>query len=375
MLTHVAATSNFIGPAAPASPRCDVVMQGPRIDDGRRSVSPGIQRNFYDMPTSDFKRPFDRGGPIDDDFGPDDPGPDFGPPRRRRGGPGFDRYDRRPQFGPSGRGGNFLNFLGGRGGGGGPLGPYDDRPFDDRPYDDDFYVDEPYFDGPNAFAEARDSLAFSLRVTPEWLDTAFGCIIFALLGAVFKELSFQGFPKAANIAAGQALTLVVFAAIQQAAFLPTRAWLRFDAPPFSRTINGISYAFAFAIPFAFLYNMGVAWLPKPTPFPAADGVLLQCFVTPLLEESFFRAWLLTAFTAAGGSEAAALIFSTVLFVLYHVPMNAILGPNGGSLILTYQALGVYLCFLYQRSGGSLPLVLLTDATLRLIELGGGRVLP
>ena len=34
----------------------------PSIDEERRSRSPGLSRNFYDSPTSDFKRPYTGGG-------------------------------------------------------------------------------------------------------------------------------------------------------------------------------------------------------------------------------------------------------------------------------------------------------------------------
>ena len=98
----------------------------------------------------------------------------------------------------------------------------------------------------------------------------------------------------------------------------------------------------------------------------------------------------------------------MLFGLYHVPLGSLVDPAGSCatptspaprtgpsrrdfvlaplggrsfmmssapLLLAYQALGAFLLFLYSRSGGSLPLVVVTHATLRLIELGGGRMLP
>lgn len=67
--------------------------------------------------------------------------------------------------------------------------------------------------------------------------------------------------------------------------------------------------------------------------------------------------------------------STILFGLYHVSPSTLVQTTGASLFLTYEVLGAYLCFLYQRSGGSLPLVAITHTTLRLIGLGGGRMLP
>ena len=77
----------------------------------------------------------------------------------------------------------------------------------------------------------------------------------------------------------------------------------------------------------------------------------------------------TAFEAAGGSQAAALIASTALFGLYHVPFGQVLAEGGSAKLLVYEALGAYLSFLYQRSGGSLPLAFVCHATCNLIVLG------
>ena len=42
-------------------------------------------------------------------------------------------------------------------------------------------------------------------------------------------------------------------------------------------------------------SAGVKWLPPAAPFPDAAGIALSALGSPLSEEIFFRAWLLTAF--------------------------------------------------------------------------------
>ena len=60
--------------------------------------------------------------------------------------------------------------------------------------------------------------------------------------------------------------------------------------------------------------------------------------------------------------------STGLFALYKVPLSQALTWTGGGstdgllLLVLYEALGAYLAFLYQRSGGSLPFVCVAHAT-------------
>ena len=78
------------------------------------------------------------------------------------------------------------------------------------------------------------------------------------------------------------------------------------------------------------------------------------------------AGLCSAFELAGGSQAAALLASTALFGLYHVPLSSVLA--GSSALLLFEALGAYLAFLYQRSGGSLALVVVVHATCNAIVL-------
>lgn len=462
MLAFVTSTVALVAPLplAPVSSRAAVVMQqfdrGGRaplpIDADRRGRSPGLQNNFYDSPTSDFKRPmfgpgdagFDRmrdgrrDGRRDREFdrerGPRSRDPDRMLRDRRRGGdrrirqrrPVGRRFDDRrmgergfrnqrgpfrdgygTDFGFDGRAGrvadrvlgprrerNFGDFDGFEGGRGGALARFGgsgdfvpdfdprsrgDRDFDSRrgPMRDRYYGDEYFFnDDRPGYLAVRDLLggvrnAFgNVGISPPWFDAAIGCFLYFALQAAFKEVHpFK--TVAANEATARVLGISAFALIQDLAFLPAFRWLRLDAPRGTNPWNGITAAFAFAVPFAAIVA-NAAWLPKARPFPGADGVFLNLLAAPISEELFFRAYLPTAFMAAGGGETGALIASTVLFALNHVPAA---GSAGSSLFIAYLALGAYLNFLYQRSGGSLPLVVITHATLRLIELGGGRMLP
>lgn len=99
MLVLLAASAPAFAPVVPVAPtgsRPSIMMQGggvpPPIDEARRSRSPGLQNNFYDVPTDEFKR---------------------------------------PRFGGGGGGGEFeeRGFEGGRGG-----GPYGERGFGGGPY-------------------------------------------------------------------------------------------------------------------------------------------------------------------------------------------------------------------------------------------------
>ena len=77
--------------------------------------------------------------------------------------------------------------------------------------------------------------------------------------------------------------------------------------------------------------------------------------------AFFRAFLLTAFERAGAPPSAGLIGSAACFALYHVPLAEMV--RDGSLQLPlFELLGLYLAFCYQKSGGSLPFVVVTHAT-------------
>ena len=238
-------------------------------------------------------------------------------------------------------------------------------------------------------ADARLTAANMLGVTTPWLDTAFGCILFVLLSAAGKYLTVLRFDSPdVDAAAGRLLALAAFALAQQLAFLPASDWLRFTPAnrPADRRfdfspLEGVTFGFIFAVPLATAAQLaGIDWVPPAQPFPEADGALLRLVVAPLSDELFFRAWLLTAFAAAGEPPAGGLLASTVLFGLYNVPLSEALRPDGTSLLLLYEAFGAYLAFLYQRSGGNLPLVFVTHATCNWLVLAlraaqVGSVLP
>ena len=227
--------------------------------------------------------------------------------------------------------------------------------------------------------ELEATAANLIGVTPPWITTAFGCNLFVLLDFAAKQLTILTLPSPElDAIAARTLAVILFAAIQQIAFIPLREWLtlgpnkpRDPNPVFQNgPYAGVTFAFIFAVPLGTIAQLcGIPWLPEPKPFPAADGALLNLLVAPLSEEIFFRSWLLTAFEAAGGSQAAALIASTALFGLYHVPFGQVLAEGGSAKLLVYEALGAYLSFLYQRSGGSLPLAFVCHATCNLIVLG------
>ena len=88
---------------------------------------------------------------------------------------------------------------------------------------------------------------------------------------------------------------------------------------------------------------------------------------------------MTALERAGAPANAALLASAAGFALYHVPLAEML--RDGSLELAfYELLGLYLGFLYQRSGRSLPLAVVTHASFNSIVIAlraaqVGSVLP
>jgi len=301
---------------------------------------------------------------------------------------------------------NFDRFLQ-RSFRGGPLAFGRDR-YDRRGYDRDDYYEDRYdrsrrfndrdddrydWEDRNWVADSRNAL-FEAGITPPWFEALLGCFLYVLLNAAFKELLISVAPKTPTLdeAVGRLLAIAAFVVIQQASFIPTREWLRLDEwlpgygryyprrPFFDNPLNGITFAFIFAVPLECIAAGSKAALKKGGALASGVGgmsgaMLLNLLAVPLSEELFFRAWLPTAFVAAGGSEFAGFIASTLLFGFYHVPFSAIATPAGSSALLAYWALGAYLSFLYQRSDGSLPLVIITHGFLRLIELGGGRALP
>ena len=129
-------------------------------------------------------------------------------------------------------------------------------------------------------------------------------------------------------------------------------------------------ALVFVLPIAALAMLGVDLLPVyGTGFPSGARALLTLVVAPVSEEFFFRAWLLGAFERAGAASNVALIASAGLYGLYVVPLSSVLngttGGDGPALLLLYEALGAYLAFLFQRSGGALPLVVATHCSFNL----------
>ena len=222
--------------------------------------------------------------------------------------------------------------------------------------------------------EARTTLAYQLRVTPPWLDVGLGSILFVFLNAAAKELTLFSFstPETDAIAA-RVLALVAFIALQQVAGLPPSDWLLRRAEPGRATspllqsgspLAGVTFAAAFCLATAgFAQLLGLPWLPDPRPWPDSGGAALFLLVAPLSEEIFFRAWLLTAFERAGGSAFSALLASTALFGLYQVPLSDVILTDGGSLRLClFECLGATLGFIYQSSGGSLPLTAATHCS-------------
>ena len=61
------------------------------------------------------------------------------------------------------------------------------------------------------------------------------------------------------------------------------------------------------------------------------------------------------------AQTASLVASAVLFSLWQVPLGTALASGSPSLLL-FQALGAWLAFLYQKSGGSLPFAVATHCT-------------
>lgn len=234
------------------------------------------------------------------------------------------------------------------------------------------------FRASEAARSGRDSAAYFLGVTPPYIDVAFGCILFVILNALCREVTFLTTPSpAADAAASRLLAIALFSAVQQCIGVPLAEWLRVredtgrvDASPLFQSgspLAGVIFAFCFAVPVATAAQLvGVPWVPEARPFPDASASFLKILVAPATEEMFFRAWLLTAFERAGGSDMAALIASSALFALFNVPFSAILDGSRSSELLVFEALGAYLAWLYQRSGRSLPLVVVTHVTCNLL---------
>lgn len=268
------------------------------------------------------------------------------------------------------------------------------------------------FDAASALTEA----ASLLRIDTAWLVAACGCLLFVALNQVAKEATVFALPSPeADVAAARLLALTIFVLISQALGLEAGTWLRISgeraaasSPPANaldalvssgNPLVGVPLALLFFAPVLALdAGSGLTLLPIfGTGFPSSiDRGLLTLLVSPLSEEGrwrvievwlarqerlcaslmdrrslpraavFFRAWLLTAFERAGGSAFTALIASAGLYGLYAVPLSTVLsgttGGSGSALLLLYEALGAYLAYLFQRSGGSLLLVTVTHCT-------------
>ena len=216
----------------------------------------------------------------------------------------------------------------------------------------------------DAYAAPRAAAASIFRVSPPYFDACLGCVVFSLLT---RATSGTG-----DSTAGRVATIAVFIAVQSVAGVSPSSWLRYDED--SRRVDpnplfqsgsplaGVTFGFAFAIAVAASAQvLGIDWVPAAREWPEAARASLLLLVAPLSEEIFFRAWLLNALELAGATAPQGLLASAALFGLYQVPFGEVL--NGGGLpLLFFEALGAYLAFLYQRSGGSLPLAIVTHCT-------------
>jgi membrane protease YdiL (CAAX protease family) len=257
----------------------------------------------------------------------------------------------------------------------------------------------------------------SVRVDAPYLTLALGAIVFVSLNRGARELTTFAFDSPeADVAAARVLALLGFIGLQQIVGFKPSSWLRLSpdksgggggdggdggprranqgesapdllAPLFDlaapRCVNPIADALranAAALGFALLVVLpvagldaigGVDLLPSfgVSGLASGDAALLTLLVAPLSEEVFFRAWLLSAFERAGGSAFNALIASSGLYALYVVPLSTVLadttGGNGPALLLLYEVLGGFLAYLFQRSGGALPLVVVTHCAFNL----------
>lgn len=252
-------------------------------------------------------------------------------------------------------------------------------------------------------AALLDRVASAARIDAAYLIVALGAVTFVSLNKGAKELTMFAFDSPEyDVAAARLLALTGFVFLQQLFGFELSSWLQLagerarpvpsaaiQADPLGaiieaaapRCVNPISdalrvnfagliFALLFVTPVAALNAAGLNLLPNfGTGFPSADRALLTIVIAPLSEEVFFRAWLLSAFQRAGGSSYAGLIASAGLYGLYVVPLSTILagttGGNGPALLLLYEALGGFLAYIFQRSGGSLPLVVVTHCAFNL----------
>ena len=221
--------------------------------------------------------------------------------------------------------------------------------------------------------ETRDVIAYAFRVTPPYVDLGVGCLLF-LVSEVLAQVVCGG-----ESVASQLVAVGLFAGSQQLVGLPPSLWLqlradpeRVDPSPFFQSGSPaapITAAFAFGIAVVGAASLaGVPWLPAPRAFPEPSRALDVLLVKPVVEEIFFRAWLLRAFRRAAGdaptTQTAGLLASGVLFGLWQAPVSTVLSGGPPSLLL-FESLGVWLAYLYQQSGGSLLFAVATHCSFNL----------
>ena len=157
---------------------------------------------------------------------------------------------------------------------------------------------------------AREYAASMLRVTPPWVDVCFGCISFVLLNALAIALT-QAAHVPADGAIHRLLALITFALLQAAVGLPPSEWLRgradesrIDPNPLFQSgspLAGITFGVGFGLSIAVGASLlGIDWVPSAREWPSTDRALELLAVAPLVDEAFFRGYLLTAIELAGG---------------------------------------------------------------------------
>ena len=226
---------------------------------------------------------------------------------------------------------------------------------------------------------AREYAASMLRVTPPWVDVCFGCISFVLLNALAIALT-QAAHVPADGAIHRLLALITFALLQAAVGLPPSEWLRgradesrIDPNPLFQSgspLAGITFGVGFGLSIAVGASLlGIDWVPSAREWPSTDRALELLAVAPLVDEAFFRGYLLTAIELAGGAPTAAILASVAAYAVYQVPPSGLLSGGANPPLLLFELLGADLAWLYQRSGGSLPFVVLMHATFNVLITG------
>ena len=137
---------------------------------------------------------------------------------------------------------------------------------------------------------SREATAYSLTVTPAWVDVGVGSVLYVALNAVFVAAVGDG-------PAGRLLALGSFVALLQLADkLPPSLWLkledepsRIDPSPFFQSrspLAGATFAVAFGLAVAVPAQLlGLEWVPAPRPWPDFERASLLLAVAPLSEEA------------------------------------------------------------------------------------------